>query len=253
MLPETIKAVGSIKNEKLYAFLEKIEIGLYNSANLIVAVTESFKKNLISRGVESNKIEVITNGIDRHYFSSNYRNKDINKTIGYVGTHGVCQKLQFILDVISKNNLNEFTFNFVGDGADKKELIGFKNIHKLNNVIFFDSVEKEKVNDILLGCSALLVPLRKNDTFKTVIPSKIFEAAYLKIPIILGVEGEAQEIIENYKLGICYEPENEKSFLKALETVMNFEFDDKLHLKFIKDFSRENLAQKMLNHLNSIK
>jgi len=251
--PETIKAVGSIKNEKLYNFLEKIEIGLYNNADLIIPVTDSFKQNLISRGVNRKKIKVITNGIDRHYFNSSDKKKDINKIIGYVGTHGLCQKLQFILDVINNNSLNEFTFNFVGDGADKKKLIEFKNINNLKNVFFFDSVGKEKVNEILLGCSALLVPLRKNDTFKTVIPSKIFEAAYLKIPIILGVEGEAQKIIENYKLGVCYEPENEKSFLNALESIMNFEFDDDLYLKFIEDFSRENLAEKMLNHLIELK
>ena len=42
-----------------------------------------------------------------------------------------------------------------------------------------------------------LVNLRKTDTFKSVIPSKIFEAAALCKPILLGLEGETKQLIQN--------------------------------------------------------
>ena len=59
-----------------------------------------------------------------------------------------------------------------------------------------------------------LVNLKKSDTFKTVIPSKIFEAAALQKPILLGLEGETKGIIESFNAGTCFEPENEEEFIR---------------------------------------
>ena len=52
---------------------------------------------------------------------------------------------------------------------------------------------------------------------KNVIPSKIFENIAMFKPILLGVEGEAKNLIESYKVGVCYTPENEKSFFKSTD------------------------------------
>ena len=60
--PESIKTVGAMKQGKAIDFLEKVELGLYKSCNKVVAVTDAFKTNLISRGIDALKIEVVTNG-----------------------------------------------------------------------------------------------------------------------------------------------------------------------------------------------
>ena len=73
-----------------------------------------------------------------------------------------------------------------------------------------------------------LVPLKKSDTFKTVIPSKIFEAAAMETPILLGVEGQAKEIIDEYGAGICFEPENTEDFIAKLKLIKD---DRSLYLK----------------------
>ena len=49
--PESIIAVGALKNKKIIDFLEKIELFLYKDADLIIPVIESFKENLINRGI----------------------------------------------------------------------------------------------------------------------------------------------------------------------------------------------------------
>ena len=63
--PDTIAAVGAIKrNSMLYNFLEAMELFFYRNSDLIIVVTKSFKKDLISRGINADKIHVIYNGID---------------------------------------------------------------------------------------------------------------------------------------------------------------------------------------------
>src|SRR5699024_8061952 len=86
----------------------------------------------------------------------------------------------------------------------------------MQNVVFVDPVSKQEVPDYLAAVDVSLVPLKKSDTFKTVIPSKIFEAAAMELPILLGVEGQAQQIIEKYDAGVCFEPENKADFLEKL-------------------------------------
>ena len=50
--PESIIAVGAIKNHIILNLLEKMELFLYWRAAGIISVTESFKENLVRRGVK---------------------------------------------------------------------------------------------------------------------------------------------------------------------------------------------------------
>jgi len=77
-------------------------------------------------------------------------------------------------------------------------------------------VSKKEILNYLSIIDVALVPLRKNELFKTVIPSKIFEAAAMGKPILLGVDGESKILIEKYNCGLFFEPENEKSFIETL-------------------------------------
>jgi glycosyltransferase involved in cell wall biosynthesis len=53
-----------------------------------------------------------------------------------------------------------------------------------------------------------LVLLRNRPLFNSVLPSKIFEAMGMAKPIVLGVRGESQRLVEQSGAGICIEPEN---------------------------------------------
>jgi glycosyltransferase involved in cell wall biosynthesis len=61
-----------------------------------------------------------------------------------------------------------------------------------------------------------MVLLIKSELFKTVLPSKIFEAMAMGRPIVLGVEGESRELIEEGGCGLCIEPENDAQLAEAI-------------------------------------
>ncbi len=257
--PESIISVGVMKEGVIFHLLEKIELFLYKDATKVVAVTEAFKTNLIERGIAKDKIEVVSNGSNLELFFP--RIKDIillnelalrdKFVVGYIGTHGLAHSLDFIVQAISKVEDREIHFLFIGDGIMKKKMIEMsKNLH-LKNITFIDSVAKEKVTEYLSIIDVSLVQLKKVDNFRTVIPSKIFEASAMKKPTLLGVEGQAQEIIETYNAGLCFEPENEKDFIEKLLTLKNdkqvYEDCQNGCEKLAHDFDRKRLATKMLN------
>jgi len=108
--PETIKTVGAMKQGKAIDILEKIELRLYKSANHVIPVTDAFKANLVSRGIDSEKISVVTNGSNNELFKVRPKDRNLMKelslegkfVVGYIGTHGMCHGLDFIIQELSK-------------------------------------------------------------------------------------------------------------------------------------------------------
>lgn len=261
--PESIKTVGAMKDNAFIRHFEWQEKRCYKSAVKIVVVTDSFRKKLIERGIPSEKIAVVKNGVDRSLFIPEQKDTELisklkleGKTVvGYIGTHGMAHKLDFIIQTASKlkDTNPEYHFLFIGNGAEKEKLLKLKEDLKCDNVTMLDSVPKAEVKNYISILDVCLINLRKSDLFTTVIPSKIFENAAMEIPILMGVEGEAKEIVEHYNAGICFEPENEEDFIAKLKIVTNPE-NQKVFKEGCKelaiDFDRKNLAEKMLNVLH---
>lgn len=263
--PESIKTVGAMKDNAMIRYLEWEEMRCYKSAKQIVVVTDSFKKRLTERGIPSEKIAVVKNGVDRFLFAPLPKDQVLlkelglegKKLIGYIGTHGMAHKLDFILQCAkSVEGKNNYHFLFIGNGAKKNELTALKKQLQLTNVTMLDSVAKTEVKRYISILDVCLINLRKSDLFKTVIPSKIFENAAMEIPILMGVEGEAQEIIESYQAGLCFEPENEADFCDKLDRLLSdellYEQCKKGCRALSEDFDRQVLAQHMLEVFNKI-
>ena len=259
--PESIKTVGAMKQGCVIDFLEKIELGLYKSCDKVVAVTDAFKNNLIARGIEKDKIDVVTNGSNMELFYP--RVKDANLldslglkgkfVVGYIGTHGMAHSLDFVIRSIEKVSDTNIHFLFIGDGAMKSKIIKISEELQLKNISFLDSVSKDEVPRYLSIIDVSLAPLKKDDNFKTVIPSKIFESSAMKKPTLLGVQGQAQDILMKYGAGVCFEPENEKDFVLKLSKLRDESFYKKCQngcADLAVDYNRKKLANKMLDIIN---
>ena len=261
--PESIKTVGAMKQGKIIEILEKIELSLYKSSNLVIAVTEAFRQNLIARGIDGNKIKVITNGSNLDLFVPRDKDRELLNQlglkdkfiVGYIGTHGMAHSLEFIITTISKIKDEKFHFLFVGDGAVKEKIVNLAADLGLKNVTFLGSVPKDEVPRFLSICDVMLASLKKDDNFKTVIPSKIFEASAMQRPVLLGVEGQAKEILEAYGAGVCFESENEKDFLEKLNILTDVNFYNECKtgcLRLANDYDRKKLAKTMLEILKTL-
>ncbi len=77
--PESIRAVGAMRNSIVLDWFEKLELYLYHRSHFIISVTQSFKHNLILRGVRSNRIHVVRNGVDHSRFYTRAKNVNLAK------------------------------------------------------------------------------------------------------------------------------------------------------------------------------
>jgi len=261
--PDSLVAVGIKQQGRLLTFLAKLELALYRNASLVVAVTDAFKENLVRRGIPEDKISVVYSGVDRERFKPVPRDEElasqlqINEkfVVGYIGTHGMAHGLATFIEAADRLP-QPVHLLFVGDGAERNRLNALVTARNLKNVTMIGQVSKEEIVRYWSVIDVALVPLRQSDTFLTVVPSKIFEAAAMAKPILLGVDGQARAILERFEAGLHFAPEDFGAFSLGVRSLMT---DASLYSRLqegcremSRAFDRRSLASKMLEVLRRV-
>jgi glycosyltransferase involved in cell wall biosynthesis len=203
--PRSITAVGAMADSPVIRALEAVELFLYRRSAAVAALTHAFKADLTGRGIPPQKIAVVINGVDLPRYAPRPRDEELAKAwglegrfvIGYVGTHGMAHQLINVLDAAeSTRNDSRLCYLFVGAGAERRMLVDEAARRGLANVVFAEPQPKEMMPRVWSLCDAALVHLKDSPAFAEVIPSKIFEAMGMGLPILLAApEGEASRIV----------------------------------------------------------
>ena len=261
--PESISAVGAGEG-RLLRLLERIELWLYRNADRVVAVSPAFRENLARRGIDRAKVDVVTNGADLSRWAPQSAEAELRTglgvsgkfVIGYIGTMGMAHGLDFVLRAAARLGDPRIHFLLVGDGSEAEAHRRQAAAAGLSNVTFHPPIPKDDVPRFLAATDAALVPLRRSETFLSVIPSKIFEAAAMRRPILLGVEGQAKEIVNEHGAGLAYPPEDEDGFLAAVARIST---DSSLYAelqagcgRLAHAYDRDRLAGQMLDVIKAV-
>lgn len=225
--PESIAAVDAMRSRTALRLLEKLERGMYRAARHIVTVGDGYRARLIERGVEPHRISVVMNGVDRTRFFPREADRDLAGRLGvagrfvvtYCGTIGMAHGLEVVLRagrLLIERGRRDVVFLLAGDGARRRELRDAAARSGLDNVIFAGRLDTGIIPEVLSLSDACLVHLRSSPTFTSVMPSKIFEAAAMARPVILGVDGFARTFVENAGCGVYVEPEDERGLVEAI-------------------------------------
>ncbi|MES3013534.1 MAG: glycosyltransferase family 4 protein [Pseudomonadota bacterium] len=263
--PESIKAVGAMKESAAIRWLERLELFLYRRAARIVSVTHSFRETLMRRGIDGDKIEVITNGVDVARFSPRPKDAELESQLGfqgcfvagYIGTHGMAHALETLLSAMAEFQKRakgqSIRLLLLGDGARKTDLQAEATRLGLANVRFVATVPKEQVARYWSLLDVSVIHLRRTELFTTVIPSKLFECMGMGIPVLHGVAGESARIVEREGVGIVFEPENVGQLVDGLLRLQSdAALRDRLHaasLAAAGQYDRGALALRMLESL----
>lgn len=210
--PRSITAVGAMKESLVIRWLEKLELFLYRRSAAVVALTRAFKLDLIRRQIPAEKIAVVINGVDLPRYAPRPRDEELaaqwgltdSFVIGYVGTHGMAHGLINVLDAAERlKDCPHIKFLLVGAGAERQMLMDEAKRRGLANVVFAPAQPKEMMPRVWSLCDVALVHLKDSPAFAEVIPSKIFEAMGMGLPLLLvAPQGEASHIIEADQAGL---------------------------------------------------
>lgn len=261
--PASVTAVGAMKRGLPIRLAEHLELALYREAKEIVALTPAFKTELAARGVPAEKINVVLNGAELGTWTRRPRDHALAESlgmagkfvIGYIGTLGMAHGLASVLDaarlLIDDDRIR---FLFVGPGAERDELIGQRDRLALRNVVFVGGQPRDKVAAYWSLCDVALIHLKDSPVFATVIPSKIFEAMSMGLPLLLAApEGEASKIVRGDEAGLVVAPQRPEELAAAVlrladEPALLARLGEQSHAAASK-YSRERQARSVLDVL----
>jgi glycosyltransferase involved in cell wall biosynthesis len=235
--PESLVGVGQAAADSLlYRSVGRVASFLYRRATHIVVDGEWKRRHLIEQGVDEKKISVVRNGIEENFCpdpnSANalHARRQLRQELGlgdefvllYAGTLGMAHGLETILQAADRlRGRRDIAFLIMGAGAERGQICERVEKLRLANVRVLDKQPRERVPEFLAAADACLIPLRNQEVFKTAIPSKLFEAMAAGRPAILGVEGEAKEILLASQAGLAVRPEDSEAMVAAILRLRN--------------------------------
>jgi colanic acid biosynthesis glycosyl transferase WcaI len=268
--PESLSAVGvSGEDSLLHQSLAKIARFLYDHSDHIVVVSPAFKDRLIEDWrVPAGKVSVVENGVETTKFTPEAAiAENLRRQLGvegkfvasYIGTMGNAHGLETLLDAAADLQVRDplVSFLLIGEGAEKARIKSIANSRGLANLKFLDQQPREKIPAYILASDACLVLLKKTEVFKTVIPTKMLEFMSCARPVILGVDGQARQIVDEAGAGLAIEPENAAALADAISLLhqnrnLATTMGQSGREYILKNFSRNRTAEKYIAILDRI-
>jgi glycosyltransferase involved in cell wall biosynthesis len=227
-----------------------------------VTVTESQREVIVRAGIPAERVSVVPNAVDRPFFEAGAAPQDSagprtdgRFVVTYIGTIGMAHHLETLLEAAGQlRGDSRFLFRLVGEGACREALEAQARSLGLGNVEFCGQRPRGEVARCIAESSACAVLLRRNDVFRTVVPSKILEIMAVGRPILLGVEGEARALVERAGAGLAIEPENAAQLAAAIRDLAGDpercrQFAENGRKFAAREFPREKLAERYLQLL----
>jgi glycosyltransferase involved in cell wall biosynthesis len=233
-------------------FIERIT---FNYANHINLISGGFKDYF--QKYKNSTFSFYSNGIDDEFLFENnsaYNNnsESTKKVIVYAGNLGEGQGLDKIIPQAAKLLGNNFQFLIIGDGGTKYLLQSEVKRLSINNVILKNPISRKDLQKVYISADYLFLHLNDYPAFRKVLPSKIFELATFKKPILAGVSGySAQFIKDEINNSFVFNPCDYKALVNYLlnsEENLNINRNDFMQ-KYKRSMINEKMAKSILSYI----
>lgn len=214
------------KGSILWKIGRKLENFTYRHADKIIVISQSFKKNILAKGVPEKKVEIISNWIDLE--SVHPVDRKDNKLIDefgldprkffvvYAGNFGAAQGADIVIKAAKElQEHKDIQFVIFGGGSyfeDAKE-----QAEKLDNVFIHELMPQNRISEVYsLGDVALITC--KKGTGKAGMPSKTWSIMACNTAVIASFDTDSDlaSIIYDSGAGECVEAENISRLKKAI-------------------------------------
>lgn len=267
IFPDSLVSAGLVKkNGILWRIGRSIENFTYKNVDKIIVPSDDFKNNIMNKGVQSSKIEVIYNWIDeKTVIPIDKRDNPMFEELGierekfhvvYAGNLGYAQNVKILL-VAAKllKTENDIDFIIFGTGGYKNEYKAYVKKNELTNVMFFPLQPHAKVSQVYSLGDACLVSCKKGFG-GCAMPSKTWSILSAGTPVLCSFDkGELQQIIEQNKIGLFSEADDVHSLVNNILTLysnrdMCREYGLNGRLFVEKNLTKEVGVAKYLNIIN---
>lgn len=215
--PMSIMELGGFKKTNpLVVLLQITENFAYRVSDYVVSVLPKAFEHMKHHGLDLPRFKYIPNGIEiKNLIKSDINNKDAFK-IGYAGTLGIANALKYLIYAANLVKESNIEIHLLGNGPEKKALMGIVDDNNISNVYFHDAVPKNEVGIFLSKMDVLYIGWHFSKIYRFGISAnKLFDYLASAKPIIHSVDAGNDPVLEA-KAGISIKPENPKEIANAI-------------------------------------
>jgi colanic acid biosynthesis glycosyl transferase WcaI len=224
--PESVLSSGMMKNRWMRRILQRWCAAEYARPDHITVLSPGFKQRLLEQGVPARKVDVVYNWCEEipiNLAASEKRQLrrelcfEGRFVVLFAGTMGRVQALDVAIAAAAavRDRCPTILFAFLGGGVDVARLKSLAQGQP--NVRFMPKCSVPEAMRVISAADALLVHLKDDPLFGITIPSKTQAYLYAGKPILMGVRGDAADLVKQAGSGIAFEPENLESLVGAVE------------------------------------
>ncbi|MEW6285004.1 MAG: glycosyltransferase family 4 protein [Chloroflexota bacterium] len=216
LYPQTAVNAGVLRNRLAIRFFERMERFIYQKAAHISLISESFRQNLLAKGISPLKLSVLPVWADPHSIRPLPKENGFRRTYGlegkfvllYAGNLGHTSALEDVVEAARLlRNEREIIFVIVGEGVRKTALQTQALHYGLENVRFLPYQPREVYAEALAAADVSLVTLNPAASH-TSLPSKIFNIMASARPILAVADAasEAAALVQKERCGVVVPP-----------------------------------------------
>ena len=219
------------RESKIFSMMKELEIQACHDATSVIALSEVIKDELIERGINSDKIYIVDNGVDIEAMKPTDKDTALLKkldwenkfVVGFIGSVVDYEGLPLLIEAaknIKQSGNNNFRYLIVGDGNDLNNLKKLVKQNKLDDLFYFTGrVPFENVSKYYSILDAACYPRKNWEVCSIVSPKKPFESMAYSIPVIASSVKANSYFIEHNINGLVHKFENIDSLAESLTTL----------------------------------
>lgn len=230
LYPEVGVQLGVFRSSIVIALVRSLEDFCLQRAALVQALSDGFLPNLQARKGSPANLLVIPPWLDTGFIQPLPRRNAFSKefslddyfTILYAGNLGLSQGLG---NVLSAAHLlaahSEIRFVFVGDGAQRKELVAQSRQLRLTNVQFIPFQPRERLPEVLATADLSLISLQAGIGNGS-LPSKSFPILASGRPVLAIVDQDSSiyNLIQQSDAGVTVAPSDPQGLVNSVLTLL---------------------------------
>lgn len=229
--PDAVVALGLVDgSDPRVRLARRLEKWSYAKAAAVSYATIGICDGLAEKGVDRERMVFLPNGVDTKMFAPEKYNSDLAVDLGlegrkivlFAGTHSVGAGMDILLETARLLEGDErIVIVVVGDGPAKAALVEAAARRGLDNLVFLDLVQLERVPALYSISVAGLVTLADSPMLAGTRPAKMFPALACAKPVIYSGYGEGADLVTRHHMGVVVPPSDPVALASAIRSLID--------------------------------
>lgn len=228
---ESDAACGATTEEE-YRRRRQAETNAALRANRVVAISEALKREMENRGVPSEKIDVVPNGVNTSRFVPRPRNAELAERLGVQGKtvfgyisllrrfEGVDVLIEAAARILSRRS--DVACLIVGDGPDMERIRGLvRQTPSPQSIVLTGRVPHTDVLNYYSLIDVFVVPRLRAPVTEMVTPIKPLEAMCMGKAVVVSDVGGLTELVREGETGLTFPAGDAEALAETVEALLD--------------------------------